>query len=296
MSPPAMNSPPPTPPASSAGSPTPNARVRVIRLLATHGLSPNTDLGQHFLADENLVDLSLRAARLRPEDVVLEVGAGVGVLTRALAGAVAWVHTVEIDHRLEPVLAVVLAGHHNITIHWEDAIRLAVGELVPVPTAIVSNLPYAIATPVVVESTWRLTAVRVWSVMVQREVADRWLAQPGDPSYGAPSVLIQLAAEPTFRRNVGREVFVPRPRVDSALVVLRRTGPGAAPSLRGLVRAAFAQRRKTIANNLAVHGISRTDVAGVLEELGLPPTARPEHLAPEHYRVLADRLPWPTVS
>jgi 16S rRNA (adenine1518-N6/adenine1519-N6)-dimethyltransferase len=291
-----MNSPPPTPPASSAGNPAPNARVRVVRLLAEHGLSPNTDLGQHFLADENLVDLSLREARLRPDDVVLEVGAGVGVLTRALAGAVAWVHAVEIDRRLAPLLAEVLHGQSNVTVHWDDAMRLALGALSPAPTALVSNLPYAIATPVVVESTWQLPALRVWSVMVQREVGDRWLAGPGDPSYGAPSVMIQLAAEPTFRRNVGREVFVPRPRVDSALVVLRRTGPGAAPALRGIVRAAFAQRRKTIANNLAVHGLNRADVTDLLDELGLPAAARAEHLAPDHYRIIAERLPWPITS
>jgi len=291
-----MNSPPPTPPASSAGSPPPGGRVRVIRLLEAHGLSPNTDLGQHFLADENLVDLSLREARLAPDDVVLEVGAGVGVLTRALAGAVRRVHAVEIDRRLEPLLADVLEGVSNVAVYWQDAMRLDLGALRPVPTALVSNLPYAIATPLVVESTWRLPALRVWSVMVQREVADRWTARPGDPAYGAPSVLIQLAAEATFRRNVGREVFIPRPRVESALVVLRRTGPGAGSALRDLVRAAFAQRRKTLANNLAGGGLARADIAAVLDELGLPASARPEHLAPDHYRTLVERLQWPTAS
>ncbi len=195
---------------------------------------------------------------------MLEVGAGVGVLTRALAGAVAWVHAVEIDTRLEPLLTEVLQGQANVTVLWQDAMRLELGTLAPAPTALVSNLPYAIATPLVVESTWQLPALRVWSVMVQREVADRWTARPGDPAYGAPSVLVQLAAELAFRRNVGREVFVPRPRVESALIVLRRTGPGAAPELRALVRAAFAQRRKTLANNLTAHAIARADVAGVL--------------------------------
>jgi 16S rRNA (adenine1518-N6/adenine1519-N6)-dimethyltransferase len=291
-----MNSPPPTPPASSAGSPQPGARVRVIRLLEAHGLAPNTDLGQHFLADENLVDLSLREAHLTPDDVALEVGAGVGVLTRALARAVCRVHAVEIDTRLAPLLADVLQGIPNVAVYWQDAMRVDLGALRPAPTALVSNLPYAIATPLVVESTWRLPALRVWSVMVQREVADRWTAQPGDPAYGAPSVLIQLAAAPVFRRNVGREVFIPRPRVDSALVVLRRTGPGAGAPLRDLVRAAFAQRRKTLANNLAGHGLARTDIALVLDELGLPASARAEHLAPGQYRTLAERLPWPTSS
>ena len=268
----------------------------MIRLLAAHGLSPNTDLGQHFLADENLVDLSLREAHLEPGDVVLEIGAGVGVLTRALAESVRRVHAVEIDTRLEPLLADVLHGLANVEVYWQDALRMDLGALRPAPTALVSNLPYAIATPLVVESTWLLPELRVWSVMVQREVADRWTARPGDPAYSGPSVLVQLAAEPVFRRNVGREVFIPRPRVDSALVVFHRTGPGAGATLRGLVRAAFGQRRKTLANNLAGHGVARADIAAVLGELGLPASARPEHLAPDHYRALAERLPWPTDS
>jgi 16S rRNA (adenine1518-N6/adenine1519-N6)-dimethyltransferase len=285
-----MNSPPPTPPGSSAGNPPSGARVRVIRLLEAHGLSPNTDLGQHFLADENLVDLSLREARLTAEDVVLEVGAGVGVLTRALAATVASVHAVEIDARLAPLLGEVLAGTTNVQVHWHDAMRMDLGALRPVPTALVSNLPYSIATPLIVESTWQLPDLRVWSVMVQREVADRWTAVPGDSAYGAPSVLIQLAAAPEFRRNVGREVFVPRPRVDSALVVLRRTGPGADPALRALVRAAFAQRRKTLANNLAAHGVPRHAATAGLAALGLGASTRPEELSADQFRALAASL------
>jgi 16S rRNA (adenine1518-N6/adenine1519-N6)-dimethyltransferase len=265
-------------------------------VLESHGLTPNTDLGQHFLVDENLVDLSLREAHLDPDAVVLEVGAGVGVLTRALAERIRHVHAVEIDARLMPILAGVLAGQDNVTVHWGDAMRMDLAALSPPPVAVVSNLPYSIATPLVIESTWQLPTVDVWSVMVQREVADRWLARPGDPNYGAPSVLIQIATQSTFRRNVGREVFVPRPRVDSALVVLRRTGPGADPHLRRLVRAAFAQRRKTLANNLAITGVPRTAVTGVLDALGLPAAARPEHLSPDQYRHLALELPWPTAS
>jgi len=291
-----MNSPPPTPPASSAGSPAPNTRVRVIRVLEAHGLTPNTDLGQHFLVDENLVDLSLREAHFRPGAVVLEIGAGVGVLTRALADHARHVHAVEIDTRLTPILADVIQGCTNVSVHWGDALRMDLPALSPAPDAMVSNLPYSIATPLLLESTWQLPTIDVWSVMVQREVADRWLASPGDPNYGAPSVLIQIAARPTFRRNVGREVFVPRPRVDSALVVLRRTGPGADPALRSLVRASFAQRRKTLANNLAAAGVPRDAVTSVLDALGLPAAARPEHLSPDHYRRLADELPWPTAS
>jgi 16S rRNA (adenine1518-N6/adenine1519-N6)-dimethyltransferase len=270
--------------------------VRVIRLLEAHGLVPNTDLGQHFLADENIVDLSVREVGVTSNDVALEIGAGVGVLTRALAKSARWVHAVEIDRRLAPLLAEVISGDDNVTMHWTDAMRMSLGDLDPAPTVLVSNLPYAIATPLVAESTWQLPTLRGWSVMTQREVADRWLAQPGDPTYGAPSVLIQMACAVTFRRNIGREVFVPRPRVDSALVVFRRTNPGAAPHVRTLVRTAFGQRRKTLANNLAGSGLARGDVVAVLEELGLPATARAEHLSPDNYRIVAERLVWPSES
>lgn len=271
-------------------------RVRVIRLLEAHGLRPDTDLGQHFLADENLVDLSVREAGVTADDVVVEIGAGVGVLTRALAVAARWVHAIEIDRRLEPVLCDVLTGTGNVTVHWGDAMRIPLAGLDPPPTLMVSNLPYAIATPLVVESTWGVPTLESWTVMVQREVADRWTAAPGDPAYGAPSVLLQMACTPTFRRNVGREVFVPRPRVDSALIVLRRTGPGAPEPVRALVRAAFAQRRKTLANNLAAAGADRLAVADILASLGLPSAARPEHLSADHYRALAALLPWPSHS
>jgi len=289
-----MSSQLPTPPASSAGSPHPTERVRVIRLLEAYGLTPNTELGQHFLADENLVDLSLREVGVTSSDVALEVGAGVGVLTRALARRARWVHAIEIDRRLAPLLAEVLADDTNVSVHWQDAMRMPLGDLDPAPTVFVSNLPYSIATPLVVESTWQLPTLRGWAVMVQREVAERWLAHSGDPTYGAPSVLIQMACAVVSRRNVGREVFIPRPRVDSALVALRRTHPGAAPHVRTLVRAAFAQRRKTLANNLTTNGVARGDVVAVLEELGLPSTARPEHLSPDNYRIVAERLTWPT--
>jgi 16S rRNA (adenine1518-N6/adenine1519-N6)-dimethyltransferase len=268
-------------------------RVGVLRLLRAHGLRPDTDLGQHFLVDENLVDLSLRAGGVGPEDVVLEVGAGPGVLTAALARAARVVHAVELDRRMAPMLAEAVAGAGDVRLHWGDAMRLDLAALTPPPTRLVANLPYAIATPLVVETTWRLPSLRGWCVMVQREVADRWLASPGGPLYGAPSVLLQLCARPTFRRNVGREVFAPPPRVDSALVALERTGPGADGGLRGLVRAAFAQRRKTLANTLGAAGADRDAVRAALASLDLPPTARAEDLGPDAFRRMAEELAWP---
>ena len=157
-----------------------------MRLLAAHGVRPDTDLGQHFLLDENLVDLAVRRAGVGPDDVVLEVGAGLGVLTVALARAAATVHAVELDRRLEPALAEAITGLANVRLHWGDAMRLDLEALAPAPTALVANLPYAIATPLVLESLWRLPTVERWCVMAQREVVDRWLAPPGGPLYGVP--------------------------------------------------------------------------------------------------------------
>lgn len=261
-----------------------------MRVLERHGLRPDTQLGQHFLLDENLVDVSVRDAAIGPDDVVLEIGPGVGVLTVALARVARLVHAVELDRRLEPVLADTLAGVGNVHLVWGDAMRIDLAALDPAPTRFVANLPYSIATPVVVESTWGLPTIERWSVMVQREVADRWTASPGGRDYGAATVLIRLAARTLSRRHVPAAAFVPRPRVESALVALERVGPGAPPEIRTFVRAAFSSRRKTLANALAGAGHSKARVAASLEAMGIDPAARPETLTPESFVALAEAL------
>ena len=204
-----------------------------------------------------------------------------------------FVHAVELDRRLEPALAEALAGADNVAVVWGDALRIELEELRPAPTRLVANLPYAIATPLLLSSLWRLPEVERWCVMVQREVADRWLAPPGSRLYGGPSVLLQLAAAPTFRRPVPRESFLPRPHVDSVLVALRRTGPAPDPATRALVRAAFAQRRKTLANALAGAGADKGAVVAALADAGLGAAARPEALPPAAFPALARALQWP---
>ncbi len=263
-----------------------------MRLLAEHGLRPDTDLGQHFLLDENLVDLAVREAALGPDDVVLEVGAGLGVLTVALARAAARVHAVELDRRLEPALTDALSGLGNVSLDWADVMKLDWESLDPPPTALVANLPYDIATPLMLESMWRLPSLDRWCVMVQREVADRWLAEPGGRQYGGPSVLLRLSLAPTFRRQVGREVFVPRPRVDSALVAFRRVAPAPSPEVRRVVRAAFSSRRKTLANALSQAGCPKPEAARAIAAVGLPPAARPEQVTPPDFARLAEELQW----
>ncbi len=188
-------------------------------------VAPKKELGQHFLVDENILAVIGRLAELEPADVVLEVGPGLGVLTRYLAERVSSVHAVEIDRSLEAALD----GIPHTTIHWGDALALDPSTLDPPPGKLVANLPYNVATPLVVESLDRYPSLGLWCVMVQREVADRFFATPRTKAYGAVSVLVQLVAERTGFHAVSREVFRPRPNVDSALVAFRRIGPGIDP-------------------------------------------------------------------
>ncbi|MDQ2631825.1 MAG: 16S rRNA (adenine(1518)-N(6)/adenine(1519)-N(6))-dimethyltransferase RsmA, partial [Actinomycetota bacterium] len=206
-------------------------------------------LGQNFLADPNLLDAIVRDARLAADDVVLEVGAGEGVLSERLAAAVAHLHTVEIDRGLEPALEPV-AALPNVDLHWGDAMKLDLTALEPPPTAMVANLPYSVATPLILRTIEELPSLQRWTVMVQREIADRLRAAPGSRTYGSPSAVAQLACEVELVRPVDPAVFKPRPRVDSAILRLRRTGPGADAQARELIRAAFAHRRKSLARSL----------------------------------------------
>jgi 16S rRNA (adenine1518-N6/adenine1519-N6)-dimethyltransferase len=247
-------------------------------------------LGQNFLADRNLLDAILRDAALGPDDVALEIGAGEGVLTERLAEVAGHVHAVEVDRRLEEALAPI-ADRANVELHWGDAMKLDLAGFAPAPTAVVANLPYAVATPVLLRTIEELPSVGRWTVMVQREIAERLRAAPGNRTYGSPSVLAQLACEVRLLRSVDPAVFRPRPRVESAIVGLRRTGPGADPFTRELVRAAFAHRRKALARSLEhVRPGSLEPARGVLRELGLREDSRAEALAPEDFAALAVKL------
>jgi 16S rRNA (adenine1518-N6/adenine1519-N6)-dimethyltransferase len=247
-------------------------------------------LGQNFLADPNLLDAIVRDAELAPGDVVLEVGAGEGVLTERLVAAAAHVHGVVFDRGLEAALAP-LAARPEVDLHWGDAMKLDLAGLDPAPGAVVANLPYSIATPLILRTVEQLPSVRRWTVMVQREIADRLRAEPGSRTYGSPSVLAQLACEVKLLRTVDPAVFRPRPRVESAILALRRTGPGADTATRELVRAAFAHRRKSLARSLEhVRPGSLDATRAALRELELDENARAEALAPEDFAALAAKL------
>jgi 16S rRNA (adenine1518-N6/adenine1519-N6)-dimethyltransferase len=246
-------------------------------------------LGQHFLVDENILRVIERLAELAPDDVVLEVGPGTGALTRFLAERVAFVHAVEMDTSLVRHLPEL----PNVAVHVGDALALDLAALAPPARKFVANLPYNVATPLVAESLGGLPAVESWCVMVQREVADRFFASPSTKAYGAVSVLVQLAAERTGIHLVSREVFRPRPNVDSALVAFRRRGPVPEPwpRIKRVVEASFAHRRKTLPNSLQLAGLAdRADAVEALASIGRAPTVRAEELAPAEFVALAAAL------
>jgi 16S rRNA (adenine1518-N6/adenine1519-N6)-dimethyltransferase len=247
------------------------------------------ELGQHFLVDENILGVIGRLAELAPADVVLEIGPGLGVLTRYLAERVARVHAVEIDDSLEPRLADAGA---NVVLHFGDALRVDLRALAPEARKLVANLPYSIATPLLVESLDGLPQIERWCVMVQREVADRLFAAPLTRSYGAVSVLVQLVCERTGFHPVSRTVFRPVPNVDSALVAFRRVRfPPDYARVKHIVAGAFAHRRKTLPNSLELAGVaSRTAAAAALASIGRAPATRAETLAPTEFVALAQAL------
>jgi 16S rRNA (adenine1518-N6/adenine1519-N6)-dimethyltransferase len=247
-------------------------------------------LGQNFLADPNLLDAIVRESRVGPEDVALELGAGGGALTERLAARAGHLHAVELDRRLEPELEG-LGAEPNVSLHWGDAMKLDLAALDPAPGIVVSNLPYAVATPLILRTIEELREVDRWLVMVQLEVGERLRAAPGGRVYGGPSVLVQLACEVELVRRVPPQVFVPQPRVGSALLRMRRIGPAAAPAVRDLVRDAFAHRRKSLARSVELAAPGRLDaVRAALAQLGLREDVRAEALAAPEFAALAAKL------
>ena len=254
-------------------------------------VTPKKRLGQHFLVDENILGVIGRLAALDPEDVVLEVGPGLGVLTRYVADRVAIVHAIELDRRLEEPLQSTLEGQDNVRLLFGDALTLDLTSLAPPPTKLVANLPYNIATPLVVESLDGISSLERWCVMVQREVAERFFASPRTKAYGAVSVLVQLRTRKVGFHAVPPTVFKPRPRVESALVAFERVDDSPLDLVRPVVNAAFAHRRKTLANSLALVGLtSRVDAEKALATINKPPRVRAEELTPRDFVGLADAL------
>jgi 16S rRNA (adenine1518-N6/adenine1519-N6)-dimethyltransferase len=269
-------------------------RQASLRRLRRFDVRPNRELGQNFLIDDNMLGVIARAAELAGDDVVLEVGGGLGVLSEYLAPRVAHLHVVEVDRSLEAPLADALAPFDNTTLHMADAVKLDLGTLEPAPGKVVANLPYGVAATVLLKSIAELPGASLWVAMVQREVGDRLAAGPGGKSYGATSVLAQLSCDVRFLRKVPRTVFHPEPNVESALVLMRRRAAAPTPELTALVHAAFAHRRKALAGSLALAPGAPADIRAeareALDAIGQPPDARAERLAPADWPRLAEAL------
>jgi 16S rRNA (adenine1518-N6/adenine1519-N6)-dimethyltransferase len=268
-------------------------------LAASIGLVPTKTLGQNFVIDGGTVQRIVRTAALRPDDVVLEIGPGLGSLTLALLPGVRRVIAVEIDRRLAELLPQTVATRlpdsaSRLTVIHRDGLTLDLrGD--DVPTAIVANLPYNVAVPVLLTMLARLPAVRRVLVMVQLEVAMRLAAKPGEDPYGVPSVKAAWYGSARLAGTIGRQVFWPAPRVDSGLVALDRGSPPDTTASReavfAVIDAAFGQRRKTLRAALAGWAGSPAAAEIALRSAGVDPSARGETLDVTAFARIAEHRP-----
>jgi 16S rRNA (adenine1518-N6/adenine1519-N6)-dimethyltransferase len=266
-----------------------HTKSELSALLSAHGLSPSRALGQNFVVDPNTVRRIARMAGVGPGDLVLEIGAGLGSLTLALAETGARVEALEVDQHLVPVLRDVVEGR-DVGVHHADALHAHYDAILGGRGAVaVANLPYNVATPVVLHLLETVPQVTRMLVMVQREVAERLAASAGDDAYGAVSLRVQYFAEAKVVGRVAPSVFVPRPKVESALVaIVRRERVRVDPSLASeealfeVVRTSFAHRRKMLRRSLAEWASD-----GVFERADVDPTRRPEELTLEEFARLA---------
>jgi 16S rRNA (adenine1518-N6/adenine1519-N6)-dimethyltransferase len=268
--------------------------AEIRQLAARLGVSPTKKLGQNFVHDPNTVRRIVAAAGLTGDDVALEVGPGLGSLTLGLLGVAAHVHAVEIDPVLAAALPDTIAARSDpakLTVHHADALRITAGRFDPAPTALVANLPYNVAVPVVLHLLAELPSLRTGLVMVQKEVADRLVAGPGSKTYGIPSVKLAWYADARAAGRVPPAVFWPVPNVESGLVAFTRRDPPAGGVPRrvvfSFVDAAFAQRRKTLRGALAGIAGGPDRAAAILTAAGVDPGARGESLSVGRFAAIA---------
>jgi 16S rRNA (adenine1518-N6/adenine1519-N6)-dimethyltransferase len=269
----------------------------IRRLAARHGIRPRKSLGQHFLIEPSLARRIVELAGVRPGSRVLEVGAGLGSLTISLAEAGADVVALEVDPKLVPALSEAVAPFGNqVRVVMADAMDADWAAILGpegAEWAMVANLPYNVATPVVIRALESEPRIRRLLVMVQREVGERLAARPGDPQFGGVSLRVAYWAGAKVVRRVPASVFWPRPQVESVLVSLDRHAPPVAADRERLftvIRVSFAERRKTMRSALIRLGVDRAVAADVLEACGIAPNARPEELGLAEFGCLTERL------
>jgi 16S rRNA (adenine1518-N6/adenine1519-N6)-dimethyltransferase len=265
-----------------------HTRTELAALLDLHGLTPSRALGQNFVVDPNTVRRIARLARVGEGDEVLEIGAGLGSLTLALVETGAHVSAMEVDrYLLAPLKSVV--EPHGVLVHHADALSADYSSMLKGPTTVVANLPYNVATPLVLHLLETVPLITRMLVMVQKEVGERFAAHAGDEAYGAVSLRVQYFADASVVGKVGPNVFVPKPKVDSALVeIVRRPRVRVDPEMVSeaelftVIRTSFGQRRKMLRRSLH-DWVSE----GVFERAGVDETRRPEELTLEEFARLA---------
>ena len=255
---------------------------------------PKKRLGQHFLIDQNIVRKIVAAAALRPDEAVLEIGPGRGILTRALCGQAKRVFAIEVDRSLGVTLAEALAGCTNVEIHLGDALEYPYESLEP-GTVVVANLPYNVSSPLLFKLLNAHQKINRMVLMLQTEVARRLVAGPGTKDYGILSVLTQYRAEPSIGFHVSAGCFRPRPAVSSTVVLLPMRQEPAVPVVDEplfirTVRASFAHRRKTLPNSLRDEGFSPEQILPALKAAGIAPASRAESLVIAQFAALANAL------
>ncbi len=256
-------------------------------ILKASGFRFNKALGQNFITDGNLLCAIVADSGVTSEDVVIEIGTGAGTLTRALAATAKRVISFEVDKNLAPVLDLSLKGIENAEVVFRDILRMTDEELTAIvgcPFKVVANLPYYVTTPMILRFLESELPSLSLTVMVQKEVADRLVANVGSPDYSSISLAVQAAGNARITRAVGKKMFYPMPSVDSAVVRIdvdrnKLSGENVA-LVKKIIRAAFAMRRKTLVNNLVVaFGVSKAEGTAIVEDVGLSPLVRGEALS-----------------
>lgn len=258
----------------------------------------NKALGQNFITDSNLLDAIVADSGINGDDTVVEIGTGAGTLTRAIAKVAKKVYSFEVDKNLQPVLALSLQGVDNAEVIFRDVLKMKDDELKSVvgdSFKVVANLPYYITTPLAMRFIESTLDVKSVTIMVQKEVALRFVAKPNTADYSAITLAIEMAGNAQITRNVSRNMFFPSPNVDSAVVRIdidrTKLDGENAPLLHKLVRSSFAMRRKTLANNLSVaFQIDKAQASAIIEEAGFSPMVRGEALSLDDYKKLTKTL------
>lgn len=258
----------------------------------------NKALGQNFITDANLLDAIVADGGITSDDTVVEIGTGAGTLTRAIAKVAKKVYSFEVDRNLQPVLALSLQGVDNAEVIFRDVLKMKDDELQSIvgdSFKVVANLPYYITTPLAMRFIESSLDVKSITIMVQKEVALRFVAKPNTADYSAITLAIEMAGNAQITRNVSRNMFFPSPNVDSAVVRIdidrTKLDGENAPLLHKLVRSSFAMRRKTLANNLSVaFQIDKAQASAIIEDAGFSHMVRGEALSLDDYKKLAKSL------